>query len=487
MRVDVVVLGAGPAGSAAAGLLAHWGHDVLLIDRAGGRRPLAESLPPSCTGLLEATRLRSAVDAAGFVRATGNTVWWGGEPVRVEHFPGGATGYQVQSDQFDAIARQVAANAGAAVWRPANPFSIETGPDSHSLRVSVDGGDREVEASWVLDCTGRTGVIARIKRPAVTAALRTMAVVGEWERPEGWGLPDETHTLVESAPWGWGWSVPVTATRRFMTVMLDPAATPLAAGPDLALRYHDLLGDLPALGGLVKGAAIDGAPWACDATPYAGEVILGPRQLAVGDAASFIDPLSSFGVKKALASAWLAAVTVHTSLLDPARSASALDLFAEREREYVVAATRELGAMSKDADRPRQGGFWGTRASLHSDELEADSVERLRDDVDVRTAFEALRSRESARLVPSPALVRTPRPIVRGNVVVEEEHLAFPGLPPARYVRNVDLLVVLDVGGATGDVGEMYTQYTRRLGPVSLPDFLGAIAVIVGKGGARFA
>ena len=107
------MLGAGPAGGAAAGLLAHWGHDTLLVDRVGGRRPLAESLPPSCTGLLEATRLRAEVESAGFVRTTGNTVWWGGEPVRVEHFPGGAIGYQVLSERFDALARNVASKAGA--------------------------------------------------------------------------------------------------------------------------------------------------------------------------------------------------------------------------------------------------------------------------------------------------------------------------------------------------------------------------------------
>jgi hypothetical protein len=406
----------------------------------------------------------------------------------VEPFPGGATGYQVLSERFDEIGRDVAARAGATVWRPATGLALVPGPDEHRLNVSTPDGEREVRARWVLDCTGRTGVVARLRRPAVDASLRTMAVVGEWERPDGWGLPDESHTLVESAPWGWGWSVPVTPTRRFMTVMLDPAATPLAAGPDLALRYHDLLADLPALGALVRDASIDGAPWACDATPYAGDPVLGDRMLAVGDAASFIDPLSSFGVKKALASAWLAAVAVHTSLLDPGRSGPAIALFAEREKDYVVAATRELGAMSRDAQAPREGGFWGTRASLHTDELEAASVERLRDDPEVRGAFEELRGRPSARLAPSRDLVRVPRPIVRGNVVVEEEHLVLPGLATAtRYVRNVDLLVVLDVAGATGDVGEMYAQYTRRLGPVSLPDFLGALAVLVGKGGATFA
>jgi len=50
---DVVVVGAGPAGAAAARLLASWGHSVAIVTRAPTNRALAESLPPSCTRLLD--------------------------------------------------------------------------------------------------------------------------------------------------------------------------------------------------------------------------------------------------------------------------------------------------------------------------------------------------------------------------------------------------------------------------------------------------
>ena len=46
--------------------------------------------------------------------------------------------------------------------------------------------------------------------------------------------------------------------------------------------------------------------------------------LLVGDAASFIDPLSSYGVKKACVSAWLAAVVVHTCLTNASLTSAAL-------------------------------------------------------------------------------------------------------------------------------------------------------------------
>ena len=61
--------------------------------------------------------------------------------------------------------------------------------------------------------------------------------------------------------------------------------------------------------------------WACDASLYSAHTYADAsrQSLLVGDAGAFIDPLSSFGVKKALASAWIAAVVVHTSLRDSGR------------------------------------------------------------------------------------------------------------------------------------------------------------------------
>src|SRR5438045_1714225 len=100
---DVAVLGAGPAGAAAARLLAMWGHSVIVLSRPPRHPPLAESLPPSCTRLFDEMGVRNLVDAAGFVRATGNTVYWADRGRRVELFEPGQRGYQVSRDAFDAL------------------------------------------------------------------------------------------------------------------------------------------------------------------------------------------------------------------------------------------------------------------------------------------------------------------------------------------------------------------------------------------------
>ncbi|HET6347827.1 MAG TPA: FAD-dependent oxidoreductase, partial [Candidatus Krumholzibacteria bacterium] len=65
---DVIVVGAGPAGSAAAAALARRGRDVLMLDRAEFPRdkPCGDGIPPGTIGLLHDLGLRDELDAAGF-------------------------------------------------------------------------------------------------------------------------------------------------------------------------------------------------------------------------------------------------------------------------------------------------------------------------------------------------------------------------------------------------------------------------------------
>ena len=103
-----------PAGAAAARLLATWGHSVQLLTKTVDRsRSLGESLPPSCRKLFDLLGATAAIDAAGFLASSGNTVWWGDEITRTAGFADGATGLQVTRHDLDALLLQLAAQAGA--------------------------------------------------------------------------------------------------------------------------------------------------------------------------------------------------------------------------------------------------------------------------------------------------------------------------------------------------------------------------------------
>jgi hypothetical protein len=238
-------------------------------------------------------------------------------------------------------------------------------------------------------------------------------------------------------------------------------------------------------------------PWGCDASLYHAPTCGGPGVLLVGDAASFIDPLSSYGVKKALASAWLAAVVVHTSLTNSALAGVALDLFNQREREIHTAATRQSAQFFAEAATRHHHPFWTGRAAMNDLDAPADQrdtapeidIDALRRDPAVVSAFDALRRASGIRLRRGTHLRIEARPALTTREVVMEDRLVFPDWPPAgrgvRFLRDVDLVRLVELAPDHGQVPDLFEAYNQRWAPVSLPDFLGALSVLLAKGGLR--
>jgi flavin-dependent dehydrogenase len=479
---DATIIGAGPAGAAAARLFASWGHRVALIGRPPRQLSLAESLPPSCAKLFEQLGVRGEIDDAGFIRATGNTVCWAGQDRRVERFDASLTGYQVPRDTFDGLLISSAERAGARVMLDTTARDAVRKGDEWRVSFDSVSGNGEISSRWLLDASGRAGVMARRGFRKSEPAARTTALVAIWESSTPWPTEDDTHTLVESYAGGWAWSVPVSSTRRFVTVMVDPALTELGGRSKLGERYVAELERTRMLRELVATATMIGDPWGCDASPYSATRSFDDHLLLIGDAASFVDPLSSFGVKKALASAWLGSIAVHTALLDPAMTTDALALFDSREREMYEYLQRQSALLSQEAAGAHIGAFWSGRADnatdLGSDQLD---VSALRNDPRVLAAFDALKQRDSIRLCVGSAVRFVTRAMVRGHRVVLEDYLMGPTVPEAvRYCRNVDLVLIARIASQHDQVPDLFDAYNRLAPPAPLPDFLGALSALIG-------
>lgn len=457
---DVLVLGGGPAGASAAQLLAGWGHRVQLIARSPASNKLAVSIPPSAIKLFDVLGVTAAIDRAGFIRSTGNTVYWGSDEARVERFAEGALGWQVDLQRLSEVLLGHAAAHGVTV----NQTTIGGGGD-------LIDPDRH----FVLDCTGRAGVVARLKEVRrYDDGPRTVALVGEWVSGSSWSVADDTHTVIESYCDGWMWSVPVAPGVRHVSAMVDPQRSGLARGGSSRDAYLAEIAKSREFKRLLHDAALQGGPWGHDASIYRAAEYAGDGWLLVGDAGSFVDPLSSAGVKKALASAWLAAVVVNTCAHTPSMRRHALDFFSAREREIEQHHAREsqsfLAAAARGHDRP----FWVERsqdATVTPDDVNA-----------TRGAFEALRRATEIRLTPAPRLRIEQRPMVDGNEVRLAPHVITADSPATRYLANVDVVALLELAPHVTQVPDLFEAYVRRAGPVALPDFLMAVSAAVARG-----
>ena len=452
------MLGGGPAGAAASLLLASWGHRVRLISRPATESRLAVSLPPSCAKLFDAIGIADAIERAGFIRSTGNTVWWGAREPRVETFAGGARGWQVELNVLAAAMLDEAERAGVEIER----------------RLIVES-DLELGGPIVLDCTGRSGVLSRaLKLRRFDGGPRTIALTAEWRRDAPWPVPDDSHTLVESYEGGWMWSVPTAPGHRHVAAMVDPQRSDLARGGAARDVYLAEIAKTRELKRILDGSSMAAGPWGWDASTYRALEYAGDGWLLVGDAGSFIDPLSSAGVKKALASAWLAAVVTHTCLETPSMTSAALTFFSNREREIEQEMSLQGRQFLADAAQGHSHAFWGDRAD--------EPREGALDEHDTRAAFDELKASDRFQARVAPDLRIEPQPIIRGHAIVLEPHVIPADGAPVRYIRDVDLVALLDLAPAARQVPELFETYVSRLGRVALPDFLFALSTAVARG-----
>jgi flavin-dependent dehydrogenase len=477
---EVIVIGGGPAGAAIARLLAARGRTVrILAPGADGSRALGESLPPSTRKALAAIEVLPAVEAAGFCRSRGNRVAWGTVDARLEPFDAEAqaAGYQVWRPDLDRLLLDHAVAAGVR-YEPAvvRQVNIESATDAEVFYTAAAGHTRRVRCRFVVDASGRAGVIARkIGRRA--QPTRTHAWIGLWrhQRPlAGWAL--ET-TLVESHAEGWAWSVPLSPTLRCAAVMIDPDRSVGDTDGALERRYHAELYRTRHLQAELAGADLVRV-WGADASAYETTTFGGPQHLVIGDAACFIDPLSSFGVKKALASAWRAAAVVETCLAQPALEVEALDFFAGEERAVFQAQLGQSAGYAARALDAHPGEFWRARAVAPAvDEARLSPAE---DPVSVVAAFDQLRAGDLVRLRRSASVRFTRRPAIAGHAVGLEPAVTAALMPIAvRFVDHVDAPALVDLAADGRTVGDLFEQYCRRAAPVPLPNFLKALSVLV--------
>jgi len=481
--LDVLVIGAGPAGCAAARLLAQCGHQVLMIDRpAGDRHALAESIPPSAQRVLSALGMRNAVDAAGFEPWLGNTVWWGLSAARVEAFAPGEAGYQVERGRFDALLRTLAAEAGVHI-RSGRVHDVDPGV---SATIDSAGQTHIVTARFMLDCSGRAGVIARKGLRVADTSHRTVALAGIWRAAQPWPDEQRGHTLVASHADGWAWSVPTAPDTRYVTVMVDPERSHLTRGASSVEVYRAELAKVTPFTPFLNSAEPVDGPWGADASLYGTRRHAGPGFLLVGDAASFIDPLSSFGVKKALASGWLAAITANTVLTTPGMTEEAMSFFEQREQAVVASFRQQAVQFAADAVDGGNHPFWQARFAKPEDLDDGPDPAALACDPAVLAALDDLRRRPGINLRQSDQVRTDLRPAIRGNVIVRQEHLFVPAWPVGiRYLRNIDLLTLVRLAPDYRDVGDLYEAVLRASPGVSLPDFLGTLATLIARGALR--
>jgi len=363
----VVVIGAGPAGSAAAAHLSAAGLDVLVLERTpdASDRSGAAALTPAAVRELEALGLDDA-DTAGWHRTTGVRFVGGGMRLALAWPDAGgrpAHGLATSRSALDETLVSYAVRSGARVVPGTEVTGLTRDAVGRVDGVTTAGGT--VRADLVIDASGATSV----SDPGKTSR-GGVAVTADFESPRHTDDHVESWLHLSSGDGaqlpGHGWIV--GRGDGHVTVGVGALADDTTATPDACAGVlRQWLTALPANWQLTESTMTgpvcgDRLGTARSTSPrYADGV------LTVGDAAAVAHPFTGEGLAAALTSARLAAVTVARALGHPGEEQREAELTA-----YDAVLDRALGghrtlarAAARLADRPSMTRLATTWALPH--------------------------------------------------------------------------------------------------------------------------
>jgi flavin-dependent dehydrogenase len=364
-KPDVVIAGAGPAGSTACYLLAGLGFRVLLLEKSGfPRYRIGESLTPSILPVLDFLKLRQTVESAGFLRMPGHTVCWGSPEPRTGYYSPDKSrmGFQVWRESFDTLLLENArSQKGVEVklGTGVNQVNIDRrGVTVHATRQGP------IRTRFFVDATGHAGVLARQDLRQRDPDFKTLAVTGYWRDATAPAGDDFGNTLLEAYENGVVWSVPLHNGLRNVTVLVDWSQGRRIRELGLRDFYLSEMARLSYVSKFLGAASLLVAPRVSDATLYTARQFAGERFLLLGDAGLFIDPLSSEGVQTAMASALTGAVVINTILNRRAAAASALTFYRDAQNNAYSTHYRQSAEYYDQERRWPDSIFWRKRSGL---------------------------------------------------------------------------------------------------------------------------
>ena len=315
-EAEVVVVGAGPAGSSAAAWAARAGRDVLVIDSAGFPRDKAcgDGLTPRAVAELERLGLGGWLD--GHIRHRGLRMSGFGAEVQID-WPGPSfpsTGSAVARSELDDRIRQCAEDSGARMMLGTKAVAVQHDSSGRVASLTLADGTevgcrRLIVADGARSSLGRT--LGRRWHQETVYGIAARGYLTSQRADDPWLTSHLELRSVDGAVLpGYGWIFPLGNGE----VNIGVGALSTSKRPaDLALRslicaYTDLRREEWGFSGPPRAVA-------SALLPMGGAVsgVAGPNWVLIGDAAGCVNPLNGEGIDYGLETGRLAAELLEGS------------------------------------------------------------------------------------------------------------------------------------------------------------------------------
>ena len=332
---DVLIIGGGLAGAATAiALSQHWlGCRILLLEKQlSMRQRIGETLPPQAVGVLEQLNLWQGFQKLGFMPSYGSCALWDdedGEQDLIENpfiYSPFGHGWHIDRQRFDDWILEVAQQRGVEVRRGVQVKQLKRQAKGLQVKVrneSMQGG--EIQTKFIVDASGRKANFAQ-RLDASVKRLRDdqLICIAGYLQPQSTAI--DSTTLVEACREGWWYTASLPDGRQMVALMTDADIAKEGCYKD-PIIWQSLLAETKWVKKRLIDCKLEAGLNIYAADSYQLNTMTGLDWLAVGDAVSCFDPLSSLGMLKALRSGVVAAY----ALTDAGKG----DAMAMRKYQYL--------------------------------------------------------------------------------------------------------------------------------------------------------
>lgn len=319
-KTDVLVIGAGPAGSVSSAILNKAGLNVRVVEKEKFPRfVIGESLLPRCMEVLEDANLLDAIKAKNFQQKSGAKFYRDGTIFDLNFNDKFSKGWdwtwQVPRAEFDLALIEEVAKRGVPVDFETTVTDIQFNDDESSVTTvqHKDGKIEQIEAKFIVDASGYGRVIPRLfnlDKPSVMGERRAIfAHLKDVNRYiHNAGEPNRI-TIVSYAPGAWAWVIPFSNGNTSVGFVSDFKFFEQFKG-DLKEQFIALAKNNGYTSPRFDDVEFVMEPRKLEAWSATTDKFYGKGYVLTGNVTEFLDPIFSSGVMFATVSSHIASKLV---------------------------------------------------------------------------------------------------------------------------------------------------------------------------------
>lgn len=364
MKYDVIIVGAGVAGCATALALKKRNKalSIAIIERSETiENPfkIGETLPPQASKQFQNLNIWEAFLACNFSSSYGTSSLWGSNELYTNEYIFSPYGYgwNLDRNRFDQFMMQQAKQQDVAFYFNTSCVAASLRDAQWELQLEAAFNKFTMSARFVVDASGKKAAFSTLQGAKKIKSDKQVGIYRFYDVNQANETKIKEGILVETTANGWWYSATLPNHKLVLGYMTDAdLATDLKIKSEV--NFDTLLQATKITGERIHPLQTKTSPFLVAAQTQHLTASVGEGWLAVGDAASSYDPISSLGIYKSLVMSQWASFAIIDSLKNEASGLKKYDYLVKQDFQQY--AEKRLGYYQQEK-RFSEAVFWKRR------------------------------------------------------------------------------------------------------------------------------